>query len=415
LGAIFYFPNQTSSQNINNQRQTYPFCSACGGIVGSRLSFFIQNLQEAPQMYKKRQFPQQPSGQYNPASTAPQSPPQQQPLQTQMQPPVIQQPRQQMAPQQVQQPVAQPPVMPQPPHAQMQPAPNHYQQAPNQSPSPFAAIEYLDGKISKINGKDKVMDFSDALIKALPKDYANLHGCGGRDHAPNSGIRLTCCDFTKGTGASSVTTSVILDVRLCDKLLNVVGAAVNGTLGMAEQLRAVKEFAQANGMVIGWMQAGHPPAYEQLVQLQQMLCNGLMAQDPEGKSGNPVWSHSFQKNNPHKSACKLINGREFTPVSSLHLTYTPSRNYAWTIRVANFLAPINRQENGASSHNSKEAIEKKEVMISVTTDDLYEALCDVSHYIHTWEARMVPLVNAACNERDRRAAIARQQRATTQQ
>lgn len=352
-------------------------------------------------MYKRQTYAQAPPGQYNQASVAPQYTPAQQPAYTQ----------------QVQQPVytQQPPAMPQQ-HAQMHPASNSRQQSPNPSPSPFAEIEYLDGKITKINGKDKVMDFSDALVKALLKDYANLHGCGGKDHAPNSGIRLTCCDFTKGTGASSVTTSVILDVRLCDKLLNVVGAAVNGTLGIAEQLRAVKEFAQANGMVIGWMQAGRPPSYEQLVQLQQTLYNGLTAQDPEGKNGNPVWSHSFQKNNPHKSACRMIKDeqtgqeREFTPVSALNLSYTPSRNYAWTIRVSNYWAPIIRQPNGASSHSNKEAVEKKEVQISVTTDDLYEALCDVAHYIHTWEARMVPLVNAACNERDRRAALARQQK-----
>lgn len=285
------------------------------------------------------------------------------------------------------------------------PMPNHTAANNAQAPAPQSAQgDYISGKITKINAANKVMDFSDALVKAFDKDYANLHGTGGAEHAPNSGIRLSLCDYTNSN--ASVNVRFILDVRQCDRLLSIAEAAINGTLGVASQLRAVKDYATANGMLVGWLQAGHQPTYQELAGLQQIIYNGLMAQDPEGK-GEPAWTYSVQKNNPYN--CTYIDGKEYTPVSALSLAYTPSRNYAWSVKVSNYMAPINRQDNGTTSHNSKGAIDKKEVVIPVTAETFYCALCDVSHYIHLWEYRMYPIVNAMSNERERRAAIKRQQ------
>lgn len=292
----------------------------------------------------------------------------------------------------------------QPPAAATSPSPKG-----NQSAQPaHSEDDFIDNKICKFNAKNKVLDFSDMLVKAYDKDFANIHGAGGKNHAPNSGICLTLCDFSKGTGNSSVTVKFIIDVRQIDRLLSKAEAADNGTLGLAEQLRAVREFATANGMTIGWLQGNHQPTLQEVAGLQQMLCAGLMAQDPEGKNEKALYSYEVQKNNPYRTTWD--NGKEYTPVSTLSIQYIPTRKYPWIIKVSNFMAPLFRQESGATTHNSKEAIGKKEVMFPMSAEDFYCALADVAHYVHLWEYRMYPVVNAMCNERERRAAAKRQNR-----
>lgn len=72
--------------------------------------------------------------------------------------------------------------------------------------------------ITKTNGKDKVIDFRDNLVVANTQDYANIHGVGGKAHAPNSTIRCTICDFTKGKGENSVTVSANIAVDVINRL-----------------------------------------------------------------------------------------------------------------------------------------------------------------------------------------------------
>ena len=351
------------------------------------------NMGNTAQQYPQNGSPTAPIG-FAPPPAPPTQPQNMQTAQTYTQP----------YPAQPQTPLSQP-VPAQPP---TQRPPARQSAAGNANPQ-FQSEEFIDTKITKVNAKNKVMDLADALIKALPKDYANIHGVGGSKHAANSGIRLTLCDYSKGKGDASVTVRYNIDVRDIDRLLCIVSAAINGTLGIKEQMKAIRDFANAHGMVIGWLHGNHQPTLQELAGLQQTLCNGLMQQDPDNIADRVVWSWDVQKNNPHKSACKWIDGVEYTPVSTINLTYNPSKNYAWMIKVANYMAPINRQANGASSHNNKGAIEKKEVMFSITTDDLFYALCDVHHYIALWETRMFRTVDAMCSERERRAESKRNQ------
>lgn len=269
------------------------------------------------------------------------------------------------------------------------------QNRPAETP-PAPNADFINSKIAVMDGKDKKLDFSDSLIMANPEDYANVHGIGGKGHAPNSAIALTLCDYSKGTGDKSVNVKVNLDVRYIDYLLCVVSGAVNGTLGLASQLRSVKDFATTNGILIGWLQSNHQPTMQELAGLQQTMCNGLVAQDPEGKQ--PCWSDSFQKNNPYKTENR--NSKEFAPVSIFSIAYDPTRNYPWTIKVTNCMAPLIRQANGATAHNAKEAVDKKEVVFSAKTQDLFESLSSVDHYIRLWERRMFSVINAQCQKRE---------------
>lgn len=289
-----------------------------------------------------------------------------------------------------------------------QPQPFAQQQIPAKStvsPDLFEALnaEYINGQITRYDATNKVMDFSDMMVKAYSKDFANIHGTGGKDHAPNSGICLSLCDYSKGKGENAISVRIIIDVRKIDRLLSAAEAACNGCLGMTAQLSGIQHVATGHGMVIGWLQGNHPPSRNELIGLERTLNAGLSVLDTARKSEEPVWSFEVQKTNPYQTS--LNNNREYAPCTMLSIQYIPSRRYAWNIRVLNCIAPIIRHKNGSCTCSPKEAIDKKEVNFPMTVDDFYDALADVSHYIRLWEYRMLPTVNAMCNERERRIAV----------
>ena len=57
--------------------------------------------------------------------------------------------------------------------------------------------DQISKQICKVHGKDKVIDFRDGLHYANYVDFANIHGVGGKKHAPNSTIQVVLCDYSK--------------------------------------------------------------------------------------------------------------------------------------------------------------------------------------------------------------------------
>lgn len=77
--------------------------------------------------------------------------------------------------------------------------------------------------ITRAHGKDRVIDFRDSLVAAMPDDYATMHQTGGRKKEGTfpSVIQMVLCDFSKGTGDKSVTVQVNLEPTLCYEWLEV--------------------------------------------------------------------------------------------------------------------------------------------------------------------------------------------------
>ena len=301
------------------------------------------------------------------------------------------------------------------PHA---PTPNtnpQYQQPTQMNPSQpshSAATsgsndEYINSTISRRSTDKVAMDFSDRLVKAYDDDYANIHGCGGKKHAPNSGIQLSICDFSKGRGSNAITVNAIIDVREVSYLFEAVKLAAFGLLGLRDQMKAVREFATVNGILIGWMQSNHQPTLQEIATLQQTICTGLMTQDPDNVDESKVaWKHSIQKANPWST--QRINGNEYAATTFVNVLYTPGKDYSWTLQVINCDAPLVRRQNGASFAKYSQAMNKKEAIFHMTTLDLFCALNDVEHYILLWENRMFRTVDDMCTKRERKAEAKRQ-------
>lgn len=132
---------------------------------------------------------------------------------------------------------------------------------------------FISQQICKVNGKDKVMDFKSRLIPAKVEDFANVHGRGGKGHAPNSTIACTICDYTKGVGDKPVSVAYRIDVEDIELLYEAAVAARLGTLaGNANAgLRTVS--GDVLGALRRWL--GQPPQQDgRLIQDIEIIALG---------------------------------------------------------------------------------------------------------------------------------------------
>lgn len=331
------------------------------------------------------------------------------------------------------------------------------QQAPTPPPQQTAIPEaepagYISSKICKINGKDRVVDFSSKLSVAKVEDFANIHGCGGKEHAANSTIAVTICDYSKkGKGEQSVTAFYNLDAEIMEVLYQ---AAMDARLGKltasstdlaaaatvalhelnrweiagSQQPVSIVPFGEltATGTTLGnAVKANNPAALatasdhtltdlrrwvanrkqcpsagvplREIYEIKTALANALTQQD------KPLFTYTTEKNNPYQ---KDSNG--FVPVSKLYISYTPTRKngevsrYPWFIQIENFRAPLSTKATGASSHDASKAVDRKGVFINVSADDFAQAMVAVKRYIRVWEmVEAIPVVRSGLRLLDR--------------
>lgn len=401
---------------------------------------YAQNAQQQAPGY--RQTAQQPYQQQRPVTPAPAPVPQSfAPQMPAYQPTPA-------APTPVQQPAYTQPApvhTPVPNHQAPGTAPQYQQPTPTVNPAPDSAPTadtYISNKIYKINGKDKVLDFSSRCTAAKIEDYANVHGCGGKDHAPNSTVSLNLCDFTKGTGENSVTTSFNLDVEVVEILhraaLDAMVGKLNGNdaiMGVATALlndlsRWEAAYGQmaavpSNDLVAAGTSLGNAVAQnaaapadvlhtlrQWLVQIKsapacvvsvQEIANAKNALASALSSfGKPAFEYTSEKNNPYaKDAAGNV------PVSKVYIAYTPTRadgqvsRYPWFVQIRNFKAPLTEKGNGATAHNSSKAFDDRTTSINLSAEDFACALVAVKRFVSVWEMTAgVPVVRNALKAKE---------------
>lgn len=253
--------------------------------------------------------------------------------------------------------------------------------------------EYISRKIFKINGRDKVVDFNGKLVKALPKDFANIHGCGGSNHAPNSTIGITICDFSKGAGKNSVTVDFAVDVEDIMILYQAAMGACMGTL-RPETGNLLEGIVSASRQLNSWKKfpRSQDGGYVIPGQALNAMANTLNTTHASAKVayGTPVYQYSREKNH---GAFQAKNG--MAPVKKIEITYSPTRPdgspsaYPWFIGIENYDAPVKTRNNGAVTHSGSQAINKRSAFINLSAGDFAAALVAVSRYIRVWEDRVM--------------------------
>lgn len=266
------------------------------------------------------------------------------------------------------------------------PAPSVPQDQPNQQ-------SFISEQICKINAKDKVVDFSSRLITAKAEDFANVHGRGGKNHAPNSTIACTICDFTAGIGDKSVTVSYRIDVEDMELLYEAAVAARLGTLtanadaGLRTTCNAIRNTLRS------WLTDVPPDQGGRLLLDNDIIAVGTAIGSALDAVPETVFSYQKEKNNPYK---KDPQGN--VPVSGINIAYCPYRKdgqksrYPWVIKIDNYFAPLRERANGSTPHDSSKATGKKFAFIMVSEDDFLTSMVSVRRYVKLWEIAKIDLV-----------------------
>lgn len=309
-------------------------------------------------------------------------------------------------------------------HPQAQPQQNPNGQRAKQAPTtPSAPAEapaakneaqsetgFISTQIWKVNGKDKVVDFSSKLVKAYAQDFANIHGIGGADHATNSTICVTLCDYTKGKGDKSVTLKYCIDVEDVAQLFHAAKMACIGQLtapapaSASVNGEAIAKIDSALAQMRKWLKIEPYPDNSRPIQMDELTSVGKalsdalasLKQQSAGGTNTVTYSYTRQKNHAYADSISKVNGVPHAPVQQISIFYDPTRRYPWTIQISNYDAPIKQQANGATTHNASKAINKREAFINLSADDFCAAMVAVDRFIRLWEQRMYRIVDAGC-------------------
>lgn len=253
-------------------------------------------------------------------------------------------------------------------------------------------------KIYTLSAPNKFLHFTSKLVKAYPKDYAMIHGCGGQDHAPNSTIGLQLCDYSNGKG-KSITVKANLDA---EEIPFFFQAALNARLGQL-QPKVVRNDAalvaaqQKLNLLTkrNLLPDGNIPISPN--ELTDLLNDLASVNPPSCESGYEGFPYCQEKNDCRKETDGYI------PVTKLFINYSPVyqgkvNNYPWYICIENFWAPTVRNGNGIVSHDSSKARDKKYVSINVSQRDFLAAMTRINGFIREWEHRSFATIDSACSQ-----------------
>lgn len=251
---------------------------------------------------------------------------------------------------------------------------------------------FISQQICKVNGKDKVMDFKSRLIPARVEDFANVHGRGGKDHAPNSTIACTICDYTKGVGANSVSVAYRIDVEDMELLYEAAVAARLGTFESNVNAGLRTLCGDVRSALRCWL--GQPPEQGgRLIQDNEIIALGSALSNALNAIPEVLFTYAREKNNPYKK-----DERGNVPVSGITIGYSPYRKdgqrsrYPWVVKIDNYQAPLKERANGSSPHDASRAVDKRSAFIMVSEDDFLASMVAVKRYIKLWETTKLDLV-----------------------
>ncbi len=260
---------------------------------------------------------------------------------------------------------------------------------------------FISQKIYKINTKDKVVDFSSKLMVAKVEDFANVHGCGGKGHAPNSTISITVCDYSRGIGENAVTVSYNADVEDMGALYH---AAMDARLGKltADPSVLISALSVARKRLRNWYQEKDCADGIKAIPTEQIVSAGKLLSNALSQTGQPAFVYSKEKNNPYRK-----DDRGYVPVSKVYIAYTPFRkngeksNYPWCIQVENFSAPLKERSNGSTAHDAKNAVNKRVANILLSADDFAATMVAVQRFVQLWEmSSALPVMRKAYKKLD---------------
>jgi len=255
--------------------------------------------------------------------------------------------------------------------------------------------------IAKVNGLNKVVDFRDYLNPGGQEAYAMLHGIGGAKFARSSAIRVTVCDYSRGTGEGK---SVSVYASIAPETIEYLFAVAQEARVLATTERsdiicisetsadvlkeAKKQLSALYKTISGAKEAGKTVDLQQLLQQIEVAGKGVAAAmsgvKKEAFAGPTV---NYSQDRVH--AYKEKNG--IAPVQKLLISRKGIRSngsvarYPWIIQIMNGEASLIRKPNGACTFDAKSLTNKTEACINISDADMFRAMSKCVHFISIWE------------------------------
>lgn len=285
----------------------------------------------------------------------------------------------------------------------------------------FEDVAFLSNKIAGAAMKGKFVDFNDALVPADVKDYANLHGIGGKDHAPISGIRITITDYSQGTGDASKSVSAHAPREIFGEMLAIClrNAGTDHMSGVVKSiarnqkrqnaiLQQIANICRTNiGVLMGKIDSQDNAVQTWFDELKETLKKCFKSREDNELPSN--WT-DYTYHQDRVNVYQNING--FVPVKTLDITRrnlrekdgnTDVSKNPWTISISSFLAKPKEHANGTVSYISSTIKDRTDAFIYLSDNDMYRCCYNVEHYIKIWEmAVCIPIVRLGLQEQEAR-------------
>lgn len=287
----------------------------------------------------------------------------------------------------------------------------------------MADQQYINSTITKINGRNKVVDFRDGLVVATTNDYAMMHGAGGSKHAPNSVIKITICDYSKGTGDNSVTVAANIKPEQVAILRAVAERCVASPMGQKVSVGTSDIFAvtqdefakieESLRLMVSTSKNGNKLEGDNFVKVGANLravYNSLKAADstqgadPQSKGFD--YEYTQDRVNPYKNSYSKDIPEGYAPVTKLQITHQPFYNgrvssYPWCFKITSGIAIPQENELGGVSAKRGSFKEQSTAFINVSNVDMFAAMEDCMRFIRAWELAFgIPVIKAGETARE---------------
>lgn len=299
------------------------------------------------------------------------------------------------------------------------------QPQPTQSPTQHAQQaaggqqqNYPSQVIANINARNQVIDFRDNLNPATKKDYAQMHGEGGKDHARVSTIKLVLCDFSAGKGPGvSKTVSCNIDTATAYRLMDAaryfwLEKVKGGTSSFASPNIPSSPMIQQNG--VDQLSAAYSAIHQLYKSIKDNSASGavnpsyvLGQLEPIGQnlkfamqsitSAGNIQTQSSQPQGAVSiiSQDKIImqnqNGQGKSLVTKLSIVRQAfardgsPRIYPWIFSITNARAFGKTQATGGTTYDPATLSDKVDLSIYASDEDVYRCMIRVIRFIESWE------------------------------
>lgn len=290
----------------------------------------------------------------------------------------------------------------------------------------------INDVITKTNGKDKVIDFRNNLVCALPEDYAQIQGVGGKDKAPNSTIKVVICDFTKGTGDKSVTVNANVAPEIIQQIHEVcvarttMGASVSDSSSINVCTISDDGVESINKSIEKLLQLTKAVSDDEDIDVKNAIIDvGKTLREASKEIKTETISTGAPSAAP--GACDYLHSQErvyaqkkdnkgFAPVTKFSIGRVGIRKngevskYPWTVKITSGYARVNERANGAVNYDGNTFECEKEAFIQVSDADMYRMTYEVNRFVDKWEcAYAIPLIIEGMKKRDAEREGYRQQ------